>query len=257
MKRMKKLAGFALAGVIGLGGLGTFSPTTADAADNSYKDMKWAWPTTDTKITDPFGKTGGRWHKGIDIGVKKKEVYASGNAKVAYTGTYSDGIVAMALEHTDTDPKTKKKLITRYLHLQENSFAYKKGDTVKKGAKIAISGNTGKNVGYHLHFDVNAQGDTTPGDKDTIDPMLFYPNVKTSLTSKIANLDSIKLDHSNCYHNLYDDKEHFFDQLLIDFVGQNQYKEWFNSKEESERTMTNFKKNFGLSDKKVKEILGE
>ncbi|MCC2346646.1 hypothetical protein LKM13_21570 [Bacillus anthracis] len=39
--------------------------------------MKWEWPTTSTRITDPYGSTNGRWHKGIDIGVKQKSVYAS------------------------------------------------------------------------------------------------------------------------------------------------------------------------------------
>lgn len=43
---------------------------------------------------------------------------------------------------------------TRYLHMLKDSVCVKVGDTVKKGDKLGIMGNTGYSFGKHLHFDV-------------------------------------------------------------------------------------------------------
>jgi len=50
-----------------------------------------------------------------------------------------------------------------YLHL--DSYSVKAGQKVKKGEKIAVSGNTGKkncqNFAYHLHFETRKQKDSS------------------------------------------------------------------------------------------------
>ena len=49
------------------------------------------------------------------------------------------------IEHSD-------KTLGRYFHLKQNSVKVKLGDTIKKGKLIALSGNTGRTSGPHLHF---------------------------------------------------------------------------------------------------------
>lgn len=50
--------------------------------------------------------------------------------------------------------------IARYIHLTHNGVLVKKGDRVKQGQVIALSGNTGG--GAHLHFDVQQCGPNLP-----------------------------------------------------------------------------------------------
>ncbi|MCC7436535.1 M23 family metallopeptidase [Candidatus Nomurabacteria bacterium] len=81
-------------------------------------------------------------------------VYAAASGKViiakpsGYNGGYGKNIV---IEH---DNGTQ----TLYAHLSFVSVSV--GDEVKKGEKIALSGNTGRSTGPHLHFEV--RGGTNP-----------------------------------------------------------------------------------------------
>ncbi len=94
-------------------------------------------------------------HKGIDFGAKLEKVISIGDGEVLktgfdkYGGECNQGGKYVTIKHTNG-------LYSAYIHL--DSYSVKKGQKVKKGDLIGISGNTGmKNCQpfkYHLHFEV-------------------------------------------------------------------------------------------------------
>lgn len=139
----------------------------------------------DGEITENGGEYGAKrdnsnkTHAGVDYEVKGKKVRASLDGVVVRANLshpkVPDGIsygYIIVLYHGKNE-NTGKHTYTLYAHLQKGSFSpeVKLGNTVKRGKKIAISGNTGgsaKNpIGYHLHFEtIEAPGEIdmgTPG----------------------------------------------------------------------------------------------
>ena len=117
-------------------------------------------PLKKTHITSKFGMrkkhpvTGKRkFHKGIDLRAKE-------NTKVYAT---ADGIVMATKKARQTGGLGQALILvhnygfkTYYGHL--NKFLVKKGDYVKKGQLIALSGNTGRSTAPHLHYEVRYLG---------------------------------------------------------------------------------------------------
>lgn len=101
-------------------------------------------------------------HKGIDFGATKEKVVsiADGTVKSVgfdkYGGECNQGGNYVLIKHTNG-------MYSMYLHL--DSYSVKAGQKVKKGEKIAVSGNTGKkncqNFAYHLHFETRKQKDSS------------------------------------------------------------------------------------------------
>lgn len=58
---------------------------------------------------------------------------------------------------------------SKYAHLKFQSNFVKKGDLVKRGQVIALSGNTGYSSGPHLHFHVMRVINKETGDWETVD----------------------------------------------------------------------------------------
>ncbi len=125
------------------------------------------WPCKLHKISSGFGYRqhplgGGRlFHKGIDIPVHYgTPIYAAADGKVKYCGWFDGYGKIVILKH-------KKGFQTRYAHLSR--ILVRKGTFVKQGQKIALSGNTGRSTGPHLHFEIRKNG-------IPINPLKFLPH---------------------------------------------------------------------------------
>ncbi len=109
---------------------------------------RFMWPVPQFyKVSSHFGKRGGKNHDGIDIPAPKgTPIVAVDNGVVVYSDNGIRGYGNMiVIAHTDD-------IFTVYAH--NNSNKVDKGDSVKKGEKIAEIGNTGRSTGPHLHFEI-------------------------------------------------------------------------------------------------------
>lgn len=89
-------------------------------------------------------------HKGIDWAVPKgTAVYASSGGTVTKAGWGSGYGYCVYIKHPDGKE-------TRYAHLSKCLVSA--GQSVKQGQKIALSGNTGRSSGPHLHFEIRING---------------------------------------------------------------------------------------------------
>lgn len=89
-------------------------------------------------------------HNGTDFATPVgAPVYSTGDGKVIAVRNHPYAGKYLVIEHNSV-------YTTRYLHLDR--FLVKKGQRVKRGEKIALSGATGRLTGPHLHFEVLVRG---------------------------------------------------------------------------------------------------
>ncbi|MBC5658592.1 peptidoglycan DD-metalloendopeptidase family protein [Anaerosacchariphilus sp. NSJ-68] len=107
-------------------------------------------PISGGRFTSGFKRRWGRMHKGVDwacpIGTA---VMASCGGTVVQAGWYSGYGNCITLRHPDGRQ-------TRYGHLSK--ILVSAGQSVKQGQKIALSGNTGRSTGPHVHFEIIING---------------------------------------------------------------------------------------------------
>ncbi len=113
------------------------------------------WPThgwltgTFGGRSDPFSGESA-FHQGLDISTDKGQpVLATADGTVesaSYTGDYGNLVV---IAHAFG-------LATRYGHL--SAFGVKPGQSVKRGDVIGYVGSTGRATGFHLHYEILANG---------------------------------------------------------------------------------------------------
>ncbi|MFW6029293.1 MAG: peptidoglycan DD-metalloendopeptidase family protein [Halanaerobiales bacterium] len=98
---------------------------------------------------DPFtGKQ--QIHEGIDIGVwYNTPVVATADGIVTFTGSNGGYGITVTVEH-------EFAYETLYAHL--NKVKVKEGQKVSRGDIIALSGNSGRSSGPHLHYEVRVNG---------------------------------------------------------------------------------------------------
>lgn len=109
----------------------------------------WISSTYGRRI-DPFtGKLA--WHAGID--------FATGRTGIDVKAVAS-GVVTYAGEKQGYGQMVKVNHGNGYetLYAHDEKLLVKPGDIVKKGQVIALSGNTGRSTGPHVHFEVHKNG---------------------------------------------------------------------------------------------------
>jgi len=95
---------------------------------------------------NPFKYRDMEFHSGVDVSCPRgSEVLAARDGKVIFTGFEGGYGKLVVLQH-------ECGYRSYYGHLSRPLV--KPGDTVKRGAVIALSGNTGRTTGPHLHFEV-------------------------------------------------------------------------------------------------------
>lgn len=107
-------------------------------------------PMNHITVSSNFGSRWGRQHQGVDFSSPVgTPVMASRSGKVTYAGWMSGYGYCVLIRHEDGYQ-------TRYAHL--NSIHVSVGQSVSQGDKIALSGNTGRSTGPHLHFEIIKNG---------------------------------------------------------------------------------------------------
>ena len=107
-------------------------------------------PLAGGRFTSGYGPRWGRMHKGVDWACSVgTTVYASCGGTViqaSYNGGYGNNVV---ISHPDGR-------MTRYAH--NSKLLVKVGQKVEQGQPIALSGNTGRSTGPHVHFELYING---------------------------------------------------------------------------------------------------
>lgn len=89
-------------------------------------------------------------HKGVDWAVPIGTAVVASNAGTVTKAGWASGYgYAVYIKHADGRE-------TRYAHLSK--VLVKAGQTVSQGQRIALSGNTGRSTGPHLHFEIRING---------------------------------------------------------------------------------------------------
>ena len=107
-------------------------------------------PITGGRFTSGFKMRWGRMHKGIDWATPVgTAVRASCGGTVVSAGWSSGYGYCITLRHPDGRQ-------TRYAHLSK--ILVSAGQHVDQNERIALSGNTGRSTGPHLHFEIIING---------------------------------------------------------------------------------------------------
>ncbi|AFP30802.1 peptidoglycan DD-metalloendopeptidase family protein [Marinobacter sp. BSs20148] len=116
------------------------------------------WPTEKRfRISSPFSPdrlnpiTGRRSpHNGVDLATPVgTPIVSTGDGVVSRIGNHPFAGRYVDISHSGT-------FETRYLHLSK--VLVKRGQRIKRGQKIALTGNSGRSTGSHLHFEFHVNG---------------------------------------------------------------------------------------------------
>ena len=102
------------------------------------------------RLSSPFGPRGGRLHKGLDFASSlNTPIFATADGSVKFSGTQSGYGNVVILDHGGGYE-------TYYAHLNRRLVTV--GQTISRGDRIALMGNTGRSTGVHLHYEIRKDG---------------------------------------------------------------------------------------------------
>lgn len=131
----------------------------------------WSYPLAGARVISPFG--GKRRHAGVDIKTKPNDdVLAAFDGVVTQSGPYYGYGNYIVIRHA-------YGFSTCYSHQSKNFV--KKGDKVKAGQVIGLTGRTGRATTEHLHFEIRFKG-------RTINPNIFFDHANHKLNAKVLTL---------------------------------------------------------------------
>lgn len=134
----------------------------------------WSYPLAGARVISPYGGRGRRPHSGVDIKTKPNdEVLAAFDGVVTQSGPYYGYGNYIVIRHA-------YGFSTCYSHQSKNFV--KKGQKVKAGEVIGLTGRTGRATTEHLHFEVRFKG-------RAINPNLLFDHVNHKLQSKVLILN--------------------------------------------------------------------
>jgi murein DD-endopeptidase MepM/ murein hydrolase activator NlpD len=103
-----------------------------------------------------------KFHHGVDVALPiGTPLVAPADGYVVHHGSGASGGFVLILKHADD-------LFTVYYHLRQKSHL-SKGAIVRRGDRVAVSGNSGRSTGPHLHWEVRRSRKWG----DTVDPMSY------------------------------------------------------------------------------------
>ena len=135
------------------------------------EEKAWAYPLPDARVISPYG--GARRHSGVDLKTKPNdEIYAAFDGEVVASGPYYGYGNCIRIRHA-------YGLETLYSHQSKNMV--KKGDKVKAGQVIGLTGRTGRATTEHLHFEVSFGG-------KRLDPAIIFDHSNHKLKAATLHL---------------------------------------------------------------------
>lgn len=135
------------------------------------EEKAWAYPLPDARVISPYG--GARRHSGVDLKTKPNdEIYAAFDGVVVASGPYYGYGNCIRIKHA-------YGLETLYSHQSKNMV--KKGDKVKAGQVIGLTGRTGRATTEHLHFEVSFGG-------KRLDPAIIFDHCNHKLKAATLHL---------------------------------------------------------------------
>ena len=135
------------------------------------EDKAWSYPLPDARVISPYG--GARRHSGVDLKTKPNdEIYAAFDGVVVASGPYYGYGNCIRIKHA-------YGLETLYSHQSKNMV--KKGDKVKAGQVIGLTGRTGRATTEHLHFEVSFGG-------KRLDPAIIFDHSNHKLKAATLHL---------------------------------------------------------------------